>query len=125
MYSLFQSLPVIQDSPLIVCFRQQLVEPDLRQIEHMAGWLEAKVAEYDGPLPYSEQLGALYRVTQQAWAQMLDGVYSLLDYLEVGDPQLLAQASEWSELGEQTLQQLEEAIKTERDRDCLCDGYIS
>ena len=125
MLNLFESHPVVQDSPLILCLRQQLVERDLGQIEHMAGWLETKVAEYDGQLPYAEQLGALYRVTQQAWAQMLEGVYCLLDFLEAGDPELLEQARELSEQGEQTLQQLEEAIVAERDSECLCDGYLS
>jgi len=125
MLNLFESHPAVQDSPLIVCMRQQLMQPDLRQIEHMAGWLEAKVAQYDVELPFAEQLGAIYSVTQQAWAQMLDGVYSLLDYLEAGDPELLEQARELSEQGEQTLQQLEEAIVAERDSECLCDGYLS
>lgn len=123
----------LQDSPFILCYReiwgrlqagQSPREHDLRQIQHMVNWLEAKVTEYKQPLPYAEQFQALYDATEQAWTSQLEGVYQLVDFLETSDAGLLDCGLALCEQGESVLRQLQEAILAERESDNLCLGYL-
>ena len=132
-YQLFQETEV-QDSPFIVCYRElwtriqagQQPEPqDLRQIQHMVNWLEAKVKDYQQPLPYADQFQAVYDATEGAWTAQLEGVYHLVDFLETSQPELLHAGLALCEEGESTLRQLQQAIQAERESDNLCLGWLS
>ena len=122
----------MQDSPIIQCFRsvwQRLMDDcpapnDLAQIEHMAHWLEEKLAGYEQPMAFAEQLGVIYEAAAQGWGQILEGCYLLADFLASGELEYLERAQQVSEEGELTLQQLEAAILESRPQESLCDGYL-
>lgn len=132
-YEIFQENE-LKDSPFILTYRElwgrvRSGEParsqDVRQLQHMVCWLEAKVAEYECPLPYADQFQALYDATQHGWSRQLEGVYCLVDFLEGQGADLLDTGLACCEEGESVLRQLQEAILAEREDDCLCSGYLS
>lgn len=135
-YQLFQSPNQnhqARDSSLILCFRelwqrvargQEPTELDLRQIDHMAQWLQGKVEQYEDTSPSMQELQPLFEAARHGWALILDGVCCLADYLELGQQELLLEARHFSEEGEAMLKELEEGIVASRDEDPLCDAYI-
>ncbi|GMU53031.1 MAG: hypothetical protein AMXMBFR33_21770 [Candidatus Xenobia bacterium] len=135
-YELFQSPNQnhqARDSSLILCFRElweriahgsEPTELDLRQIDHMAHWLQGKVQMYQETPPSMQQLQPLLETAQQGWELILEGVACLADFLELGQPELLEEARNLSEEGEAMLKELEEGIVASRDEDALCDAYI-
>jgi hypothetical protein len=122
----------MQDSPIIQCFRQvwqrlsldSVESQDAAQIDHMIGWLETKLAGYQQPLPYADQLGVVYEAAAWGWGQILEGCLLLSDYWACGEQELLEQARHCSEAGELALQQLEQAIVESRSQKNLVDGYL-
>lgn len=109
-----------RDSALIVCFRElwgrladgaQATPHDLDQLDHMAGWLQGKVDQYDETPEELAGLQLVFEVAREGWELLLQGVLCLA----AGEEALLLQARDLAEEGEETLQQLEEALVEERD----------
>lgn len=133
-YEMFQAAHQAQDSPLIACFRElwerlaEGLEPtslDLLQVDHMAGWLQAKVEQYGDFPAHLEALQPVFESARQGWELMLEGVYCLAAFLEEGNVDALEESRGLAEDGEQMLQWLEEAIVANRDENPLCDGLMS
>jgi hypothetical protein len=112
------------DSALILCFREACERPDVDQIVHMARWLDVRVQQYDETPPHLAALEPVFDVAREGWDLMLQGVLSLLDFVEQGDPELLEQARELAEEGEALLQELEEAIVDARDERPVCEAHL-
>lgn len=133
-YQLFEAAPEVQDSAVVVCFRElwarlaEGLEPtpvDLLQVEHMEGWLQGKVSQYLETPPHLAVLQPLFDAARQGWEWMLEGVGCLACYLEEGDEALLEEARALTEDGENLLQWLEESIVADRDDGPVCDGFMS
>lgn len=111
----------MQDSALILCFRElwgrladgrPASELDLAQLEHMADWLQAKVDQYDQTPDELASLQPVFELAREGWELLLEGVLCLAG----GDEELFLQARDLAEEGEETLQQLEEALVDSRDQ---------
>ncbi len=121
-YDLFAAPPSVADSPVILCFRELCDRmaagspADEAQLDHMAGWLTAKVEEYDFLPPGLEPLLPLWEAIREGWALMLEGVLCL--------PSDREEARELAEEGEALLQQLEQAIRDGREDLPVTYGYL-